>query len=160
MVQTDARRLLSANFLFGLVIGLLSLVFIFYFVPAFIAEPPRLKSQMLSPRWLPTVMGWACFILALSLCIGEVIYAEIVARHKTEKSIHVFVLFGVILTYALLFDSAGAILCGVVSTCALFAARTVRPFALYAFAIGIPVVVYFFFTELLEVPLPLGFFFQ
>ncbi|NVJ93902.1 MAG: tripartite tricarboxylate transporter TctB family protein [Methylocystaceae bacterium] len=160
MNDFDTRRLLCPNVIFGITLAILSIAFIYAFIPAFINEPPGLKNPMLSPRWLPMVMGWGCFILSMSLVIAEFFHPEIAEHHVHEKSLHVLVLCAVLLSYVLLFETAGAILIGVVATVALFAIRSVKSIVAYILAIALPFVVYFFFTTLLEVPLPTGIFME
>lgn len=160
MNKPDASRFLCPNVIFGLTLAILSLVFIYAFIPAFIDVPPGIRNAMLSPQWLPTVMGWGCFILSASLTIAEIFHPEVSEKHVFEKSYHVIVLAIGLLAYVLLFETLGAILLGIVVTTVLFAIRSVKSIYAYVLSVGLPVAVYFFFTKLLEVPLPLGIFFD
>ncbi|WP_232090391.1 tripartite tricarboxylate transporter TctB family protein [Billgrantia diversa] len=53
-----------------------SIVLLFYLIPNFIAEPPILQNPMMSPRWLPRIVGWlmlgfSCLLIVQGLLVDN-----------------------------------------------------------------------------------------
>jgi|TARA_B110000908_G_scaffold28343_1_gene33310 putative tricarboxylic transport membrane protein len=151
--------LLNKNMLVGLFMALLSLLFILYIGLEYIEEPGFVKNPIMSPRWLPMVMSWCVFILSLTLCFQEWLSSsKNIDPVSKERSIDVVILIAVLIGYVLAFERLGAVLTAIVACLILFALRARRSMTLYLLAMIIPIAVYFFFTELLNVPLPRGIF--
>lgn len=145
--------------LVGLFMALLSLLFILYIGLEYIEEPGFVKNPIMSPRWLPMVMSWCVFILSLTLCFQEWLSSsKNIDPVSKERSIDVVILIAVLIGYVLAFERLGAVLTAIVACLILFALRARRSMTLYLLAMIIPIAVYFFFTELLNVPLPRGIF--
>ena len=145
--------------LVGLFMALLSLLFILYIGLEYIEEPGFVKNPIMSPRWLPMVMSWCVFILSLTLCFQEWLSSsKNIDPVSKERSIDVVILIAVLIGYVLAFERLGAVLTAIVACLILFALRARRSMTLYLLAMTIPIAVYFFFTELLNVPLPRGIF--
>ena len=145
--------------LVGLFMALLSLLFILYIGLEYIEEPGFVKNPIMSPRWLPMVMSWCVFILSLTLCFQEWLSSsKNIDPVSKDRSIDVVILIAVLIGYVLAFERLGAVLTAIVACLILFALRARRSMTLYLFAMIIPIAVYFFFTELLNVPLPRGIF--
>lgn len=145
--------------LVGLFMALLSLLFILYIGLEYIEEPGFVKNPIMSPRWLPMVMSWCVFILSLTLCFQEWLSSsKNIDPVSKDRSIDVVILIAVLIGYVLAFERLGAVLTAIVACLILFALRARRSMTLYLLAMIIPIAVYFFFTELLNVPLPRGIF--
>jgi len=145
--------------LVGLFMALLSLLFILYIGLEYIEEPGFVKNPIMSPRWLPMVMSWCVFILSLTLCFQEWLSSsKNIDPVSKERSIDVVILIAVLIGYVLAFERLGAVLTAIFACLILFALRARRSMTLYLLAMIIPIAVYFFFTELLNVPLPRGIF--
>ena len=57
--------------------------------------------------------------------------------------------------YIALFESMGAVFCGILATLVLFIAHPVRTWWVYSMAFLFPIVVTFLFVEVMNVPLPI-----
>ncbi|BBI54742.1 hypothetical protein HORIV_71630 [Vreelandella olivaria] len=128
-------------------------------MPNYINEPPILQNPMMSPRWLPTIIGWLILLfsvlLILQACIVEQ-RAEEDERAIEKGSTRRFVLMVLSLViYVALFEAMGAVFCGILATLVLFVAHPVRTWWVYSLAFLFPIVVTLLFVEVMNVPLPI-----
>lgn len=143
----------------GLVLLGFSVVLIFYLVPNHINEPPILQNPMMSPRWLPRIVGWLMLGFSVLLII-QGMFAESKSDddgRRIEKGPWLrFALMSLALVvYVGLFELLGAVISGVLATLILFAAHPVRTWWVYSLAFIFPVAVAFLFVKVMNVPLPL-----
>lgn len=145
----------------GVVIFLLSLFFVLYLVPNHIEEPPFLEHPMMSPKWLPTIMGWLTAGFSFLLFL-EGIFGKQSEKSTQEKDRGPVLRWGLMIValaiYILLFETLGAVVSGVLATIVLFLAHPVKTLWVYALAFVLPAVVVFVFIRVMNVPLPLLFF--
>lgn len=150
---------LTRDFFIGIVFLITSAVFIFYIAPVFIEDVSYIKNEIMSPSWLPIMVSWIVFVLSFLICLSE-IFKKYKPKPKAEleRSSHIYTFILVVVGYYMAFEYFGAALTSVIATIILFYIRGVRSIPSFLIAIFIPISVYFFFTELLNVPLPIGFF--
>ncbi|MHB0774094.1 tripartite tricarboxylate transporter TctB family protein [Halomonas sp. WWR20] len=148
----------NLNTLLGALLFFISIVFIFYLVPQYINEPPRLNNPMLSPRWLPAVAGWIVLVLSVLLFIEGCLAPPLASGIEQERApAQRWLLLAVALAvYMLCFELLGAMAAGIVATLILFAAHPIRQPWIYLLGIVLPVAVTLLFVHLLNVPLPVG----
>lgn len=150
----DTNDLISGIVLLGLAI-----VLVFYLVPNYINEPPILQNPMMSPRWLPTIIGWLILLFSILLILQAFILegkSEEDERAIEKGSTRRFVLMVLSLViYVALFEAMGAVFCGILATLVLFVAHPVRTWWVYSLAFLFPIVVALLFVEVMNVPLPI-----
>jgi len=150
----DTSDLITGIVLLGFAIGL-----VFYLVPNYINEPPILQNPMMSPRWLPTIIGWLILLFSVLLILQAFIVEQI--AEEDERAIEKgatqrFVLMVVSLViYVALFEAMGAVFCGILATLVLFVAHPVRTWWVYSLAFLFPIIVTLLFVEVMNVPLPI-----
>lgn len=154
MLIKDMRDVVAGAALLGF-----SLLLLFYLIPGYIGEPPIIQNPMMSPRWLPNIVGWLTLVFSVLL-----IAQGLLVRSDNEDDERYFdqgpwLRFGLmilaLITYVGLFELLGAILSGILATCILFIAHPVRTWWIYSLAIVFPVGVSLLFTEVMNVPLPM-----
>lgn|SRR5690554_5367358 len=142
----------------GVLLGF-SLLLLFYLIPNYIGQPPILQNPMMSPRWLPTIVGWMLVAFSLLMIIQGVLVAddEEGSERRFERGPWLrFALMGLaLIVYVGFFEMLGAIISGVLATLILFVAHPVRTLWVYSLAIAFPVGVSLLFTEVMNVPLPM-----
>ncbi|MEZ2743617.1 tripartite tricarboxylate transporter TctB family protein [Halopseudomonas bauzanensis] len=149
-----------SNVIIGLVIFVCSLFFVFYLIPNHIQEPPFLENPMMSPKFLPTIVGWLTIIFSLLLAFDGLFGKASTEQASQEASAPVLRWGAMILSlaiYLLCFEALGAIIAGIFATLVLFVAHPIRTWWLYSLAVVLPVVVAFIFIKVMNVPLPLLF---
>ncbi len=136
-----------------------SLVLVFYLVPNYINEPPILQNPMMSPRWLPEIVSWLILLFSLLLILQGLLLEgrseedeRTIEKGSTRRFALMLVALGV---YVALFETMGAVFCGVLATLVLFIAHPVRTRWVYSLAFLFPIVVTFLFVEVMNVPLPI-----
>jgi putative tricarboxylic transport membrane protein len=163
MTPSDSKRRVkikdASDLITGIVLLGFAIVLVFFLVPNYINEPPILQNPMMSPRWLPEIIGWLILLFAILL----ILQAFIVERRPEEDERNIekgstrrFVLMVVSLViYVALFEAMGAVFCGIVATLVLFVAHPVRRWWVYSLAFLFPIVVTFLFVNVMNVPLPI-----
>lgn len=143
----------------GVVLLGFALLLLFYLIPNYISQPPILQNPMMSPRWLPTIVGWLLLVFSLLLIIQGMLVAddgEDSGRRFERGPWRRFALMALALVvYVGLFELLGAIFSGILATLLLFIAHPVRTWWVYSLAIVFPVGVSLLFTEVMNVPLPM-----
>lgn len=143
----------------GTVLTGFSLLLLFYLVPNHIGEPPILQNPMMSPRWLPTIVGW----LTLSFSVVLIAQGFLISSDSKDDGLHFergpwlrFALMALaLIVYVGMFELLGAILSGILATLLLFIAHPVRTWWVYILAIVFPVGVSLLFIKVMYVPLPM-----
>ena len=136
-----------------------SLALVFYLVPNYINQPPMLENPMMSPRWLPGIVGWLIVLFSILLILqgflvdrsGEEDERDI-EKGSTQRFVLMVVSLGI---YVALFESMGAVFTGILATLVLFVAHPVRTWWVYSLAFVFPIVVTFIFVKVMNVPLPI-----
>ena len=162
MTRSDAKRRIKDvnDVIAGGILLCFSLALVFYLVPNYINEPPILQNPMMSPRWLPGIVGWLIVLFSVLLILQGFLLDR---RHEDdERQIEKgptrrFVLMvAALLTYVALFEAMGAVLTGILATLILFVAHPVRTWWAYGLAFVVPVAVTLLFVNVMNVPLPLS----
>ena len=142
----------------GVILLGFALLLLFYLIPNYIGQPPIMQNPMMSPRWLPTIVGWLLLVFSLLMIVQGVLVADAEdSGRRFERGAWLrFVLMVVALVvYAGLFEMLGAIISGILATFILFIAHPVRTLWVYGLAIVFPVGITLLFTEVMNVPLPM-----
>jgi putative tricarboxylic transport membrane protein len=142
----------------GTVLLIASAILLFYLVPNYIGEPPILQSPMMSPRWLPRIVGW----LLLGFSVLLIVQGMLVDNTDNEDGRRIekgprrrsALMVVALVVYVALFEMLGAVISGILATLILFVAHPVRTWWVYGLAIVFPVVVTFLFVKVMNVPLP------
>lgn len=149
----------TSDLISGIVLLGFAIVLVFYLVPNYINEPPILQNPMMSPRWLPTIIGWLILLFSVLLILQAFIVeqrAEEDERAIEKGSTRRFVLMVLSLViYVALFEAMGAVFCGILATLVLFVAYPVRTWWVYSLAFLFPIIVTLLFVEVMNVPLPI-----
>ncbi|MBS3668267.1 MULTISPECIES: tripartite tricarboxylate transporter TctB family protein [Halomonadaceae] len=149
----------TSDLITGIVLLGFAIVLVFYLVPNYINEPPILQNPMMSPRWLPTIIGWLILLFSVLLILQAFIMeqrAEEDERAIEKGSTRRFVLMVLSLViYVALFEAMGAVFCGILATLVLFVAHPVRTWWVYSLAFLFPIIVTLLFVEVMNVPLPI-----
>lgn len=149
----------TSDLITGIVLLGFAIVLVFYLVPNYINEPPILQNPMMSPRWLPAIIGWLILLFSILLILQAFIVEG--KPEEDERAIEKgptrrFVLMVLSLViYVALFEVMGAVFCGILATLVLFVAHPVRTWWVYSLAFLFPVVVALLFVEVMNVPLPI-----
>jgi len=143
----------------GVILLGFALLLLFYLIPNYIGQPPIMQNPMMSPRWLPTIVGWLLLVFSLLMIVQGVLVADDAedSGRRFERGAWLrFVLMVVALVvYAGLFEMLGAIISGILATFILLIAHPVRTLWVYGLAIVFPVGITLLFTEVMNVPLPM-----
>lgn len=162
MTRSDAKRRIKDvnDVIAGGILLCFSLALVFYLVPNYINEPPILQNPMMSPRWLPGIVGWLIVLFSVLLILQGLLLDR---RHEDdERQIEKgptrrFVLMvAALLTYVALFEAMGAVFTGILATLILFVAHPVRTWWAYGLAFVFPIAVTLLFVNVMNVPLPLS----
>lgn len=149
----------TGDVLAGLVLFVCSAVLIFYLVPNFIREPAVLQNPMMSPQWLPRIVGWLMLVFSILLIFQGVFVenkSEVDERRVTKGPWQRFALMLLgLAVYIVLFEALGAVIAGILATVVLFVAHPVRTWWIYSLAFIFPTGVAFIFVKVMNVPLPL-----
>lgn len=144
----------------GSILLCFSLALVFYLVPNYINEPPILQNPMMSPRWLPGIVGWLIVLFSILLILQGFLLdrsGEDDERHIEKGSTRRFILMvAALLIYVALFEAMGAVFTGILATLILFVAHPVRTWWAYSLAFVFPVAVTFIFVKVMNVPLPIS----
>lgn len=136
-----------------------SLLLLFYLVPNYIGQPPIMQNPMMSPRWLPNIVGWLLLVFSVLMIIQGVLIAddaEDSGRRFERGPLLRFALMALsLVVYAGLFEMLGAVISGILATLILFIAHPVRTWWVYGLAIVFPAGVTLLFTGIMNVPLPM-----
>lgn len=136
-----------------------SLLLLFYLVPNYIGQPPIMQNPMMSPRWLPNIVGWLLLVFSVLMIIQGVLIAddaEDSGRRFERGPLLRFSLMALsLVVYAGLFEMLGAVISGILATLILFIAHPVRTWWVYGLAIVFLAGVTLLFTGVMNVPLPM-----
>ncbi|MCO7246779.1 tripartite tricarboxylate transporter TctB family protein [Halomonas sp. Mc5H-6] len=143
----------------GVILLGFALLLLFFLIPDYIGQPPILQSPMMSPRWLPTIVGWLLLVFSLLMIVQGLLVADDSEdngrRFERGPWLRFVLMVSALIVYAGLFEMLGAIISGILATFMLFVAHPVRTLWVYGLAIVFPVGVTLLFTEVMNVPLPL-----
>lgn len=142
----------------GVVLLGFSLFLLFYLIPYYIGQPPIIQNPMMSPRWLPTIVGWLLLVFSLLLIAQGVMVADDGdggRRFERGPWLRFVLMVVALVVYVGLFELLGAIISGILATLIMFIAHPVRTWWVYSLAIVFPVGVSLLFTEVMNVPLPM-----
>lgn len=163
MTTSDPKRRVKikdmGDVIAGVVLLVFALVLVFYLVPNYINEPPILQNPMMSPQWLPRIVGWLIVLFSI-LLIGQGLLIS-GPSEDDERSIEkgsprrFFMMIVALVIYVALFESMGAVFSGILATLVLFVAHPVRTWWVYSMAFLFPIVVALLFVEVMNVPLPM-----
>ena len=105
----------TSDLITGIVLLGFAIVLVFYLVPNYINEPPILQNPMMSPRWLPAIIGWLILLFSILLILQAFIVEgkpEEDERAIEKGSTRRFVLMVLSLViYVALFEVMGAVFC-------------------------------------------------
>lgn len=143
----------------GVLLLCFSLLLLLYLIPNHIGEPPILQNPMMSPRWLPTIVGWLLVVFSALMIMQGVLVAddgeESGRRFERGPWLRFALMVLALVVYVGLFEMLGAIISGILATLILFVAHPVRTLWVYSLAVAFPVGVSLLFTEVMNVPLPM-----
>jgi putative tricarboxylic transport membrane protein len=132
---------------------------LFYLVPNHIGEPPILQNPMMSPRWLPRIVGWlmlgfSCLLIVQGLLVDST-DKEDGRRIEKGPARRFALMILALIVYVALFEALGAVISGILATLILFVAHPIKTWWVYSLALLFPAAVTFLFVKVMNVPLPL-----
>jgi putative tricarboxylic transport membrane protein len=143
----------------GGVLLVASCFLLFYLVPNYISEPPILQNPMMSPRWLPRIVGGLMlgfsFLLIVQGLLVDNTSKDDGRRIEKGPRLRFAMMVVALIVYVGLFEALGAVIAGILATLILFAAHPVRTWWVYSLAIVFPIAVAYIFVKVMNVPLPL-----
>lgn len=143
----------------GVLLLCFALLLLFYLIPHHIGQPPIMQNPMMSPRWLPTIVGWLLLMFSVMMIVQGVLVADDAEdngrRFERGPWLRFILMAFALAVYAGLFEVLGAVISGILATLILFIAHPVRTWWVYSLAIVFPVGVTLLFTEVMNVPLPM-----
>lgn len=150
----------NPNSVLGCVFSILAVYFLFYVIPGYIETPAHMQHALLSPRFLPQLVGWIVLVLSIVLMIdGLLTPPKREAVDEFRRGVPVMrqaLMVAAGIVYVLFFEELGAIGSGVLASALLFLASGLRSLRVYALVIAFPVIVTMLFIYVLYVPLPAG----
>ncbi|MDN7132142.1 tripartite tricarboxylate transporter TctB family protein [Halomonas sp. MC140] len=163
MTTSDPKRRVKIKDVGDVIAGIallgFSAVLVFYLVPNYINEPAILQNPMMSPRWLPNIVGWLILLFSILLIFQGLLVEsspeEDERRIEKGSSLRFIMMVASLAIYIGFFDTLGAVLCGILATVVLFVAHPVRTWWVYSMAFLFPIVVTLLFAEVMNVPLPI-----
>lgn len=136
-----------------------ALLLLFYLIPHYVGEPAVMQNPMMSPRWLPTIVGWLLLVFSVLLILQGVLVADEDGdggrRFERGPWLRFALMVLALVVYVGVFELLGAMLSGIFATLLLFLAHPVRTWWAYGLAVVFPVGVSLLFTEVMNVPLPM-----
>lgn len=162
MTRSDAKRRIKDvnDVIAGGILLCFSLALVFYLVPNYINEPPILQNPMMSPRWLPGIVGWLIVLFSVLLILQGLLldkdHQDDERRIEKGPTRRFVLMVAALLTYVALFEAMGAVFTGILATLILFVAHPVRTWWAYGLAFVVPVAVTLLFVNVMNVPLPLS----
>lgn len=162
MTRSDAKRRIKDvnDVIAGGILLCFSLALVFYLVPNYINEPPILQNPMMSPRWLPGIVGWLIVLFSVLLILQGFLldkdHQDDERRIEKGPTRRFVLMVAALLTYVALFEAIGAVYTGILATLILFVAHPVRTWWAYGLAFVVPVAVTLLFVNVMNVPLPLS----
>lgn len=156
-----ARRPLSGDAAFGLVIAAVAAIGLFWIVPMAVREAPGLNYAVLSPAFLPRILLAAILVLGLLATARALLGrrpaepAEVLEDHSLVGLAKLAGCGLCAVGYYLLMPRIGALPTAMLASAALLVLGGVRHWVSYAIlALALPVLVVLFFQEVAGVPLP------
>lgn len=159
------REWMNPNTITGAVYLALGLFLVFVLIPVGIDEPGNVEFAVLAPSYWPRVI---CFVLAalgtgmlvrfwMNMRSGDADGEKEISRFKGLQLWRVgIVIVGTFVLYYLL-ESLGFVLAGAIALALLlmFAGER-RPVYVALISIGVPMLLYLFFTKAASIPIPAG----
>ncbi|MEQ4538678.1 MAG: tripartite tricarboxylate transporter TctB family protein [Billgrantia sp.] len=163
MSSSSSKRVMAVrdpgDVLSGCVLLVASAILLFYLIPNYISEPPIMQSPLMSPRWLPRIVGglmllFSCLLIVQGLLVDNT-DKEDGRRIEKGPRLRFAMMVAALIVYVTLFEALGAVISGILATLILFAAHPVRTWWVYSLAFVFPAAVAFVFVKVMNVPLPL-----
>ncbi len=154
----ENRSKINVDSIFGLLLTLISIVFIFYIVPKFIEEPISNNNPLMSPRFIPLITGWGILVLSIFLTIQGALNPKIknIQKKFDTPMIRWVPMLASFVIYMFLFEYLGAVISAFLASSLLLVASKIKGISLYLLVLIFPFLMYLFFVYLLNVPLPIG----
>ncbi len=162
-VGTPVARRSMRDVVFGLSIAAAALVFALAVIPAFISVPASVKAAPLSPAFLPYVLTGLIAVLGL-VCAAQAMFGQGVPKEDGEGfdpargwAWKMILVLGVFTAFWWLPETVGTLPVAIVAMAVLLAMGGERSWVRgAAVAILVPTLVWLFFTQVAQVPLPAG----
>ena len=146
----------------GLLMLVLGVVFLLVLIPQGIVEPKKVKYAALSPSYYPRFVAIALIALGLAVSVRSLLPRR-VGDAAIEQTAHpnaivrTVIVFGILAIYATVIPYLGFIVAStLVLITMLWLAGERRWYCLLPIAVLLPVLLYFFFLKVANVPIPLG----
>lgn len=151
-------RRINIDTVIGLVSFLIGCCIYFYVNPNFIETPSRINNPLLSPSFLPNIISVFLMTVGLGLAAhslksNHVVQTDFQFDHESNWLKKLLLVVALII-YAFALEELGALYSAMVATGLLFYAGGIRNLKIYLLAIIIPLLVCFFFEQIINVPLP------
>jgi putative tricarboxylic transport membrane protein len=151
------------NLIFGIVMIVFAVAMAFVVIPAGVRVPASVTNLPLSPRFFPYVLTGLVFVFAAAFVVMTLFGPPPLPDDEEQPEarplwpLRLAALAGILAAYALLSERLGMLPMAVLATLVLLVLGDERrPLVVATAGIVLPVVVYAFFTEVAQVPMPEG----
>ena len=148
------------DFWAGLVFLLLGLVVWLVLIPIGVDEPKKVQYAVLAPSYYPRIIAIAMALVGIAVtarAVTAVSTDRLLGMPAGETVLKIGVVFAILVALSYLLPNLGFVLASFLALIALMVLAGERnPVIILAVAIILPVVLYFFFTKLANIPIPGG----
>ena len=144
----------------GVSVLLIGILLVFVLIPTGVDEPGGVEFAALAPSYYPRFVGIAMMVLGLAIAVRSIYRPVADDLFEIPESVLVYkavCAIAIMFATALFVSSVGFVLVGAAALLALMLLAGERsPVILAVAAIGLPLLLYFFFTKLANIPIPGG----
>lgn len=152
--------LLKRDLLAGVSILLIGILLVGVLIPFGVDEPGSVEFAALAPSYYPRFVGIAMILLGLAITVRSIYRPVADELFEIPESVLVYkavCAIAIMFATALFVPTAGFVLVGSAALLALMLLAGERNPVIIAIAvIGLPLLLYFFFTKLANIPIPGG----
>lgn len=159
------RHWLNQDTITGALYLTFGLFFVFVLIPLGIDEPDNVEFAALAPSYWPRIICLALTALGLGMLVRTGLSSRQADPSHAEQGSHIremvfwrvgLVIAGTFVLYAVL-ETLGFVLAGAIALILLMVlAGERRPLHLALISMGVPLLLYLFFTKAASIPLPAG----
>ena len=152
--------IMKRDLLAGASVLLIGILLVFVLIPIGVDEPSNVEFAALAPSYYPRFVGIAMMLLGLAIAVRSIYRPVADDMLEVPESVLVYkaiCAIAIMFATAIFVSSVGFILVGAAALLALMLLAGERnPVIIAAAVIGLPLLLYFFFTKLANIPIPEG----
>ena len=152
--------LMKRDMLAGISVLFIGILLVFVLIPIGVDEPGSVEFAALAPSYYPRFVGIAMILLGLAITVRSIYRPVADDLFEIPESVLVYkAICAIVIMFAtaIFVSSVGFVLVGAAALLALmFLAGERSPVIIAVAVIGLPLLLYFFFTKLANIPIPGG----